>query len=83
MYNVAHMLVSIHVMANAMTFYVLGSFITGNWTAGTSGTSPVRWLACLALPVFFASRGLRNGIVTSSGAIGKHFYLSIYVHSYF
>ena len=59
-------------MANAMTFYVLGSFITGNWTAGTSGTSPVRWLACLALPVFFASRGLRNGIVTSSGAIGKH-----------
>ena len=66
------MLVSIHVMANAMTFYVLGSFVTGNWTAGTSGTSPVRWLACLALPVFFASRGLRNGIVTSSGAIGKH-----------
>ena len=69
LYNVAHQLVSLHVLANAVTFYVLGSLVTGNWTASSNGVSPLRWLACLALPVFLASRGLRNKIVTSSGAI--------------
>ena len=63
------MLVSLHVLANAITFYVLTSLITGNWTASSHGVSPIRWLACLALPVFLASRSLRNHIVTSSGAI--------------
>ena len=63
------MLVSLHVLANAITFYILASLVTGNWTANSNGVSPVRWLACLALPVFLASRSLRNHIVTSSGAI--------------
>ena len=66
----AHLLLSLHVMANAICFYILGSIFTGNWTAGTHGVSPLRWLTCLALPVFLASRSLRNGIVTSSGALG-------------
>ena len=69
LYNVAHLLVSLHVLSNAITFYVLGSLITGNWTAASNGVSPLRWLACLALPVFLASRGLRSKTVTSSGAI--------------
>ena len=69
LYNVAHMLVSLHVLANAITLYILASLVTGNWTASSNGVSPLRWLACLALPVFLASRSLRNHIVTSSGAI--------------
>ena len=56
LYNVAHLLVSFHVLANAMTFYVIGSLITGKWTASTNGISPLRWLASLALPVLLASR---------------------------
>ena len=62
-------------MANAICFYILGCIFTGNWTAGTHGVSPLRWLTCLALPVFLASRSLRNGIVTSSGALGCCDYL--------
>ena len=60
---------SLHVLANAVTFYILGSLVTGNWTASGHGVSPLRWMACLALPLFLASKCLKKKIVTSTGAI--------------
>jgi len=47
----------------------LFSLTTGAWTASSGGISPARWLACIALPVVLASRGLQRGVLTLSGAV--------------
>ena len=70
LYNVATVLVSLHATANAFSFYVVSSLLSGNVGGRTEAVPPARWLACIAFPAWAATRGFRKGAVTAGGALG-------------
>jgi len=69
LHSAALWLLGIGTLAQAASLYALASLVIGAWTANAGGISPARWLACAALPVLLASRGLRKGTLTASGAL--------------